>query len=995
MPTQTYDPDADKKHSPVDDHPEHVKDRAEQAPYDDAFSSLVDNYNNDEFSDIVDQNFDHRTDEPLDNQETAAADSTAGGAATNDEEKDDTVGKGYVASAKKKGKGAIAKLSNSKKFLVFGTAGVGAGLIAGIIVLFLIASSLKLPNVAQNIVGYQFARLSRTFSQAGDKITDESFVKIVTKKLAQTELGQAAKQKLQDTKDKINDIHDQATGLKDGTIDKIKGIPGAAQFLILNDTYNPFQVQKNLEEYGLTYGTDGNGRPFITIAGKAAEDLHFDPQSFILGPPSKSIGRFIPGFSEYLTARTNVRFFNDDLFRLALRKAYNNSLRLNNVPTLVRGIAMNSILKRIGINRAGLIINNFRNARIRKEWDPRIDQWDKELDEYYSKQTAVTTAVPDSGPSGDAAQQAANDQEAAKQAAAADATGKASADLRGNDSTGIADKAAKDIGEAAAHGSATGAMTRFIAGPIYNAAYLACVFDEGANSGDNNKVIDANNDANEKSFVFLTSASDQLKRGPLSSDQLTAFDNAQTAMNDKLGSDEQYSVPLLRARGASYDTSTEQAAQSTVYGFQPPEKAVNNSLFWDFMKSVEGSCSVISSAWTAGGVALINLAALVATFIPSGGGSVGGEAGVEAASQSVLKVTLTKASEALVKQISKNFGRQAGLKLAAKNAVSKSYKLFKQIVKNGVVVVGTESLGSMMAAYHVPSLNHTGYETGNTFIGQADAGGNATAQEQMRIMLFGRPLLKSEVCATNVLDSTYQQTALSSQSAYQRYLATTNPQSLLSRTAIAVHDNLAGSLGKPLASLATIIGNPLGWLSSVFGYRAFADAASNCDSSTAFYGNMQIGWSEDEVALTDSNDSYNPDENMAILARSGKADAIAQKYGACFGYSYTGGSDDSIAADPNATVGYMLTGGSGGQQLVTRDTLGNVINDDSAKCSPEYLSYNSKDTSLAADNVTDSSGQFMSPQRNDLIFRWRLAMKYTNVQNQLIAIQRAGGTSST
>ncbi|HSX06248.1 MAG TPA: hypothetical protein VLG92_00840 [Candidatus Saccharimonadia bacterium] len=976
------DPDQKPLQAPNGDHDKLADADRDKA----AFEDLERGYYNNEASDIMEHNFGPKADETsLDDQETAAADTTAAAK----ESEDDTVGKGYAASAKKKGKGLASKVRNSKKFLVFGTAGVGAGLIAGIVILFILASSLKLPNITQNIVGYQFARLSRTFSQAGDKITDESLAKMITKKLSETELGQAAKQKIQETKDKINQVHDQATGLKDGAIDKIKGIPGATQFLILNDTYNPFQVQKNLQGYGLTYGTDGNGRPFITIAGKAAEDLRFDPQSFILGPPKKSIGRFIPVFSEYLTAKTNIQFFTDDLFKHALRNAYNNSLRLNSVPTFVRGIAMNSILKRIGINRAGLVINYFRNARDYKEQAKLIDEQAKIMDEYYSKQTAPTTpVVPDSGPSGDAAQQAADDQQAAMQAAEDDPTGKAAAALAGDDSTGIAEKVPEDLAKAAAHGSATATISRFIAGPIFNAAYLGCVFDAGANSGDNNKIIDSNNDANEKSFALLASASDQLQRGPLSSDQLTAFDNAQSAMNHKLGSDEQYSVPLLRARGASYDTSTEQAAQSTPYGFQTPEKTINNSLFWNFMQSVQGSCSVISSAWTAGAVALANLAGVILT-LPTGGEGAEAEAGVEAVSQSTLKVVLGKVSATVGKSISENFGRQAGVKLAAKNAVTKTYKLFKQIIKNGAVVVGTESLGSMMAAYHVPSLNHTGYETGNTFIAQADAGGNATAQEQMRIMLFGRPLLKTETCQANSLDRTYEQTAFEPQNAYQRYLAVKNPQSLLSRTALAVHDNLSGSLGKPLASLATVIGNPLGWLSGIFGYRAFADAASNCDSSTAFYGNVQIGWSQDEINLTDSNDSYNPDENMAILAQSGKANAIAQKYGVCFGYSYTGGDNNSISTDPNATVGYLLTGGSGGQQLITRDEQGNIINDDSAKCSPEYLSYVSKDTDLATDNNPDS------PQRDDLIFRWRLAMKYTNVQNQLIAIQRARGTSST
>jgi|GEM_PF-1830729 len=960
---QVYDSDADQEHNPALSDAE-----ANPAGSTDSDGAAGDTANNE-------------TEQPLGDREAAAADSTASGAEKGggaDKKEDDKVGKGYtgkVAAAKKKGKGLAGKLKNSKKVAVIGAAGAGAGMIAAVIFLLLLASSLKLPNITENIVGYEFASVARTFSNTGEKITDETLAKRATQALKNTKFGQATYEKAKAIQDKIDNLHDRATGLKEGAKGAVKSIPGVAQFLLLNDKYNPAQVEKNLQGYGITFSQDTRGRPVVTISGSAAKDLGIAEQSFITQPPT-GLGRFIPGYNKFLKASSHQELWNDNTLRQALKNAYVNSARLNSVPRIIRGLTGNRILKRIRMNRAALAVANFLKARDAKK-QAQI------LDEEIKQATAPSEPlVPDSGPSGDAAQQASETQTAAEEKAAADTNGDATEELR-KDSTGIDDQAAEKLAKAASHGTVSD-ITHFMAGPLFSAMYLACVFDEGAVPTDNSAIIDGNNDSNERSFMEFAAISNQLQRGPESNAQITEFDNAIAAMSDKVGSDEAYSVPLLRARGSSYDTSTEPAAQSTAYGFQTPQDSINNSFFWSFMTSVRPYCGTISSAYTAGIVALGDIAVTLLT-IPTGGEGAEANAGAEAASQSALKVIMGRISKTIVSKFSENFGKKAGVRLAAKNAVTKGYKLFKTIVKNGVVVVGTESLGTMMAASHNVGLNHTGHETGNTYINQIDAGGNSVAQEQMRTMMFGRPLLKSEVCQSNVLDLTYEKDSMAGQSAYQRYLATTNPRSLLARTAISVHDSLISSLSKPLAGLAAMISqatNPMGWLSGVFGYRAFADAAANCDSSTAYYGNIQFGWSDAENNLIDASPSYNPDENLAILADSGKAGAIAQKYAVCFGYKYAPGdnNDSDLVPDPTATVGYLLTGGESDKPLVKRDEAGNVINDDSAICSPEYLNQNSKDP-LGDDNSPDS------PMQHDLIMRWRLAVRYEKVQEQIIATQ--------
>jgi len=971
-----YDDNADETHAPQAQSGSGGLNQAEQNPEQpswteddeaDAFAAFIDRMPQKE---VAATGGEGGADESSEKKETDTADS---------DKKDDTVGKGFtgnakskVSAAKNKGKGLAAKIRNSKKMIIIGASGTVVGVIAAIVALFILASSLKLPNLSENIIGYQFASLSLAFSRAGDKITDESLAKVTARAFKDTKAGQAIMKV-------INNTHDKATGLKDGTITKVKNIPGVSKYLELNDRFNPSQVEKNLKSFGINFSNDTRGRPVVTLSGKAAESLGIGEQSFITEPPT-GFGRFIPGYSSFLKAKSNNALWNDETVKKALQNAFEQGEGLTNVGTVTRSFAMNNILQRIGINRAGLFIANYKNASDAKKQAQALD---KELNSTTSPKPPL---VPDKGPSADAAQEATDKQTAAEEAAADDPTGDKTLALEGTDSTGIPDEVPEALSKAASHGTVS-AISRFVAGPLFNAMYLACVFNEGAVPQDNAKIMDANNDANERAATKFFAVADQLKRGPVDNSQITEFDNAIAAMSNKVGSDEAFSIPLLRSSGTSYDTSTELSAQSTTYGFQPPQKAINNSAFWTFMTAVAPYCDQISSAWTAGGVAIANLGLLLAT-LPTGEEGGAAEAGAAAVTQSVFKTFMGKITKTLAVKFSENFGKKAGYKLAAKNVVSKSYKLLKSVIVNGAVVIGTESLGAMMAAAHGVGLNHTGYETGNTYINQIDAGGNALAQEQMRTMLFGRPLLKAEACQNQAVGLNYEKGTLTNQSAYQRYLATTNPRSLLAHVAISVHDNLGSSLSKPISNLAAIITqatNPFGWLSSVFGYRAFAAAAANCDAGTAFYGNVQFGWSAYENNLTDSSPSYNPDENLAILAESGKAGPIADKYASCFGYKYAPGdsNNDDLLPDPTATVGFLLNGDDSHGPAIIRDEAGNVIDDDSAKCSPEYLGPNSKDTDLARDDSPDS------PLGNDLIFRWRLAMKYEKVQEQLIDIQNA------
>ncbi len=885
----------------------------------------------------------------------------------------DTVGRGYTGSAttgKRNRLLGLAKKLQSKKLLIAGAAGSGMGVVAMILLLFVFASSLKLPNLTQNIIGYEFARVSRTFNTASDRLTGETLTERTVTALKKTKLGSAAADQVDKIQNQINDFRDKITGLKDGAIGKVRSIPGVEKFIELNNKYNPLRVEKNLGTAGISIGTDARGRPTVTLSGAAADSVGLDPQTFLVKPPT-GIGRFIPGYNKFLETKASNALWNDAIIQKALRTAFSDDGRLASSPVLVQGLGMYSILRDIGIGRirsalAGLEVAKYKNADTPAQQAQVVDA------EANQDIAPLTPTVGGSEVGSTELNQAATDQQQAEQAAANGSAGVAVTNaLEAN--AGVASKSALALALIGIH-STVSKILKWIAGPLYNAAYLACVFDEGANPVSNSQIITANNNANERAFTMLASTTDQLKSGPSSNSQITEFGNAMAAMNNKVGGNVASSIPLLRASGSQYNTATEPAAQSTAYGFQSPQTVVNNSAFWWFMKAIDPGCQKITSAWAAGGAALANIAVYISGFF-TGGSSDFTEGAVEAGSQSTFKTGMSN----LISDLSDKIG----LKYGAKTVIKKSFALFRGIIKNGLIIAGVQSLGAAMAAPHDVGLYHTGYEIGNGFVNMADAGGNALAQTQMRTMLFGRPLTESEVCQSDATAMSYQKVAFESQSTFQRYLSTTNPQSLVSRVAMATANNLGGSLSKPINSLASVVGqmsNPFGWLSNTLWHSTFAAATPNCGDSTAYYGNVQFGWSDAELNLIEGNDSYKPYENLSILAQSGKADAIAKKYARCFGYSYSGGTIQLDLA--KYSIGYLLTGGSSDNPLITRDSQGNVINSN-ALCSPDHLSYDSTDTSLASDTSS------LTPQKNDMIFRWRLAMMYNNTQNQLLSIQYA------
>jgi hypothetical protein len=279
-----------------------------------------------------------------------------------------------------------------------------------------------------------------------------------------------------------------------------------------------------------------------------------------------------------------------------------------------------------------------------------------------------------------------------------------------------------------------------------------------------------------------------------------------------------------------------------------------------------------------------------------------------------------------------------------------------------------------------------------TAINEADSGGNINANELMRQQFFGRPLLEGEVADAEQNSAVQVNYANGQKSFTQRYFALSNYDSLLTHVGMdlgaSTHDGIMASVIR----LGSSILRPMSSISALIGSLTTPTVYAAADSIEHDYGNVQFGWPASEKAvLTGRNsDSYKMLENQAILDQSGNEDAIATKYAICFGYKYNAGGtsmdptdqNSDLQVDPLGSIGNLLAN----REIVRDNNTGDVING-GGTCDPNNLSYNNTSDPLAADAQSPEPDGVSSPQANDMVFRWRLAMEYLTTVDQLTNAQ--------
>ncbi len=793
----------------------------------------------------------------------------------------DKLGKGYTSSGKPARNGFLSKLkgTSKKKWLVGGLLGSGLGMVVILVILLMIASSLKIPNLAQHITAYEFARITRQFSDNAKRITSEKLVLSSTldanSKLSFTEQVKAKYPSL---------------AKASATLDKL-------------NSYKPEGVIKTL-------GQENNLRLNFTNSKFTGSTLGGNTYSM------KSAGKItgkVPLLRDVIDFKGQLQFSRD------FAPAMDSAMKLNDVGPIIRGATARQVRQRLGI---GLIAWNLGKFQGKTAEEARLVEEKSKLNaiEPEAKPTIKSNVSEISDTSEKVVQNEAKIR-------ASDVLLKEAID---NNGVSPSTQAIIDKG---LEGSIFKTVLD-IGSPFYAIALPVCiVFDGSITNSDG--TINSNTQKQQAAFYYIASAADKQKEGSNNNTDSGALATAIGATNLDLG-DITNSVPEVRASGGNLDSvGAGISAESSASGQYSLFNVVlgNDSAFASFATSlVEPACKKLTDPKLAVGFLAANI---VANIFSLGGATV-----AEQAAQAGSKVIVNKVTQTLTEKLVSKVAAKATGKVAENEftfAASKGGRVFNFIygnVKSVGKVVGATVMAKLLVMQQSGILV-SGFAQGEDLANMAASGGNIQAGELSRQQLFGRPLTSTEIAQSDQADNQYVAYQNQSKSFTDRYFATSNANSLVSHMAMGVSASVHTGFIASMIRIASSLLHPLTYLGSFVGIVNQKVIAAT-DTSNLHFGNVQFGWSQAEENLINNDPSYQPLENQVILDDSGHEAEIAKTYAKCFGYT----SDDNGSLTPISTnSGEGTLGDLFAKSMMKRDENGNVIADDSL-CSPTTLGQN-------------------------------------------------------
>ncbi|MEO8104916.1 MAG: hypothetical protein ABI602_01100 [Candidatus Saccharibacteria bacterium] len=799
-------------------------------------------------------------------------------------------------------KGGAAKLLKNKWAVGIGITG-GGGTIIIILLLVVLASSLKIPNLAQNITTYEFARLTRQFSQSAERATSESMAL------------QAANDS---TYSSLKEKYASATGQ-------------ASKLVAKADRFRPAKVASNLESNN---GFTTRYEPTGILGRNRLAGVTLNNVDYNLKQPT-GIVQNLPGIKSFVQLKNQVAFSRT--YAPVLKEA----MQTENVGPIIRGVVAKDIRQQLGISLTAWTLAKFKG----------LTPEEARIEATRQRATAVDEKVkikPSRAATASAEESAAAARDAESAALKAADGKELTAAVKNN---GVLTTVKEAIGSSVKDTPLKATVE--IINPIYAVALPICIVYDGS-MDKAGPTIDNQTTQQQATYYYLASAADQQKKGNMSNGDARPLALAVGALNEDLG-DTSRSNAQIRASGGAVSTASAASAEASATGDFTLLNAsgLDPGVADTINKVATPLCSTLTNIYLASAVGIANI---VITLIPGVGEvNAGGEAAVTAAGQSVSKVIINRVAEKLLGQFS------AKLVTGASRTTSLIYDTGVSAAK----LAGITVVAKLVVAARAGQVN-SGMAQGKDLADQGDSGGMIAAGEIGRRGQFGRALNSTELAQSGQSDAQFIAAQNRKNSAYDRYFAPGNANSMLSHVAISLNANFSTGILNNLLRLAGSILQPMksfgSALSPLMGSRALA---APTDSN---YGNVQFGWSEDEEKLIDSNPSYGMLENQNNLDNSGQEATIAGKYARCFGYKYDESGNGSYdTTDPNSnmkpdeagTLGSLLSSGD-----ITRDKSGNVVDDPSKLCSPSNLG-----------------------PSNDLVFRWRLAMSYDNTLDQLAGIQ--------
>ncbi|GAC1392526.1 MAG: hypothetical protein NVSMB46_08650 [Candidatus Saccharimonadales bacterium] len=495
----------------------------------------------------------------------------------------------------------------------------------------------------------------------------------------------------------------------------------------------------------------------------------------------------------------------------------------------------------------------------------------------------------------------------------------------------ILDKISSGVGSTAAE-TAVGVIS-----PAYAVAVPVCLIYDGSLTHFG-KSIDAKSTEAERTYYLLESAGHQQKSGHTTAAAVGSQGRA-------LGITSQSNVEA-RARNEVVDTSNTASPQATATG----DYSILQALPLGPLASVgdtiaSHTCSKLTNLYVGLGV---GIATDIVGFF-TGEGSTAVTEGVGATAQ------------AYISHVSETFLTK---------------KFVKSVLGTGALIGAGTLLAKLLVVSRMGSTQ-SGLIHGNTFANNAEAGGNLVANEQERSGQFAAPMTYASTSLSKQADNNYLTSIRNKESAYQRYFAISNSDSLINTMASTVTAKLnVSSFGTLIQTVIGHILNPVNSFSQFASFNMRSNkvlAASQED--TTDYGIVQWGWTNEEEDIMHSDPSYALLENERIVQAATRTiqiivnkkpvtvviplePLVAEHFHVCF--------------DNKTTMGSLLT-----DNKIKRRPNGDVI-DNEGLCSPTNLGPSSQATHgiVLADGLCHQI-PLNSDDQNDshLVLRWRGKMR--------------------
>lgn len=827
----------------------------------------------------------------------------------------DQLNRGYTDddSPKRGGSESLRNILKSKKAKFFLASGVG--LFASVLILFaalmFFASTLKIPHLMENITQYAFVRVTQQFSRSSTQVVSEALAVQAT----EGKVGTALQAKYDN--------------LRAGTWGKL-------------DKFRPNKVWQNLGKTSgleLNYRATPLGRELLTGMTLNGETVAMKQVA--------GIAKWTPFVRDVVEANNRADFWRRAAPELT------SAMKANDVGPITRSLAARQLRKEMGISLAGWALAKFKDAAGKPlAGDAALLENTRQQ---YGKTSAVARANP-TATTGELKNAVEETKRIEQEVVKDDAKLLNAIKNNGGVAPEIVETLDKTVG-----GSVTKTALG-VANPIYNIMVPLCIiFDGSMNKAQ--PIIDNQVAQQQAVYTDLASKADQQKHGTIDSKDVGAFNAALGAGNESLG-DISQSNAMQRANTGSYGSGLSPGAEQNAmasYDYsllnvlaeklnvEPDNAAVQAANSY-----ASSQCAVLTNLWVAGGLAVANIGISIATLGTGGVVSEGAGQAVGAGAKAVVsRITQKLAAQFAAKAVEKN-----GIKVVERAGISRLTGFLmkgSKFVGKQVAIIGTTigltELAKIVVINNSNQLNN-GLAQGADLANIADSGANIMAGETSRKIFGGRPMTDNETAESDAAGKRFGASLERKKNAYTRYIAISNPRSLVSRLAFSAQFQLSVGAGKTLVDTIGSVINPfksLAKVASVISPKTYALATPD-----AHYGNVQFGWSEDEESHIENDPSYGMLENERILRESGQEEAIKTKYGPCF--------TDSL--------GSLLS-----KADIARDSDGKIVQNEGL-CSPQNLSYNNAE---------------FGPE---MVFRWRVAQRKTATLNQLTELA-AGPQAAT